>query len=234
MRNEPEPHAGSSTRIFANSFGVFPLNQFSDRVLHDVIDDVGWGVIDTACFFNLRFRLNLHLPSRSNADHLPEKLLVDLAEDVRWNVRKSVGAIRIIDPFQYRLKASVVNLDRWSERVRILCTVLLLVKVKQARVITFIALPEEVAEVLVNIVLLHEIAELAVSLQTTVLANAQEDDPIDDSLNREVHFRLPEFGIPRRDAGRQFMSPVLDILEERAIDFRGSFFRLAGFDEAVE
>jgi hypothetical protein len=71
MRNEPEPQAGSRLRSLAALFRRFVFQQLANRVLNDVIDDVGGCVINTACFLDLWFVFNFCLMPLGEPDDLP-------------------------------------------------------------------------------------------------------------------------------------------------------------------
>ena len=65
------------------------LAQRADRVLDDVLDDVGGRVIDAAGFLDLRLLFDLRLMPGRKPDDLAEKLLVDLAENSVGNTENS-------------------------------------------------------------------------------------------------------------------------------------------------
>ena len=89
-----EERAGAGSGIedsdLRRFFGRFTFKEFADGVL----DDVGGGVVDAACFTDFGFFLNLGAAAlASKRDDLTEELFVDLAEDFRGDDRKLVGGV---------------------------------------------------------------------------------------------------------------------------------------------
>ena len=71
-------------------FGAEVLEEFADGVLDDVVDDVGGGVVDAACFFDFGFFFDDDGAAFGD-DDLSEELFVDLAEDVGGEDGEFVG-----------------------------------------------------------------------------------------------------------------------------------------------
>ena len=106
-------------------------SKLADRVLDDVIDDVGGRVIDAAGLADLRLFLHHGAVARRQADDLAEELLVDLAENLRRQHRKLVGAVGIVQALEDLLERLVVDVQAGRQLVGRLGAVLFLVKWKR-------------------------------------------------------------------------------------------------------
>ena len=82
-------------------------------MLDDVVDDVGRGVVDAACFFDFWFFLDDGAVAFGKADNLAEELLVDLSEDFGGQNGKLVGAVGIIEVGEDVFEYLVVDAEVW-------------------------------------------------------------------------------------------------------------------------
>ena len=74
VKKEPDPQAGSKTSIVDDFVCGLVLDQLSDGVPHDEIDNVARGVIDTLLFALAVFCISLL--------DLPEILLIDAPQNI--------------------------------------------------------------------------------------------------------------------------------------------------------
>ena len=72
--------------------GGFAFQQLPNGVFNDVIHDVLGGVIDAAGFAHLGLFLDLCLVPGRQADHLAQKLLINLPKDLDRNLFEDIGA----------------------------------------------------------------------------------------------------------------------------------------------
>jgi hypothetical protein len=80
-----------------NPLRLLPFNEFAHRILHNIVDDVSRRIIDAACLFDFRFVLDFGPVSRREVDDLPQKLLIDMTQDIGRKNRKLIGTIGIIE-----------------------------------------------------------------------------------------------------------------------------------------
>lgn len=94
--------------------GRLAVAQGADGLLHDVFDDVGRRVVDTASLFDLRLLFDLSLVGRGKPDHLPKKLPIDLAENFRGEDRELIRAVGVVEPSNNVLEGLVIDLQAGS------------------------------------------------------------------------------------------------------------------------
>ena len=97
--------------------GIVGGEKFADRVLDDVVDDVGRCVVDTAGFANLGFFFDFGVVGGREGDDLSEEALVDASEDVGGDDRKFVGAFGIVEAADDGLEGGIIDIKRWGEGV---------------------------------------------------------------------------------------------------------------------
>src|SRR4051794_7446054 len=78
-------------------FRRFVLEQFADRLLDDVLDDVSGRVVDATGFLDLRLVFYFRAVPFSERDDLAEKLFIDLPKDIGRQDRELVGTFGIIE-----------------------------------------------------------------------------------------------------------------------------------------
>ena len=93
----------------AACLGVLPSSRLAHRVLDDVVDDVGRRVVDAARLLDLGLVLDHGVVPGREADHLAQKLLVDLAEDVGRQDGELVGALGVVEALEDVLERLVVD-----------------------------------------------------------------------------------------------------------------------------
>jgi hypothetical protein len=59
--------------------GGFSFREFSNRILYNVLHDIGWGVIYAPRLSHLRFFFNLGPMALSEPNDLSQELLIDIA-----------------------------------------------------------------------------------------------------------------------------------------------------------
>ena len=67
------------------------------------------------------------------------------------------------------------------------------------------------AETTIHVVTLLELLQLSIFLDTAILADPQEDNPVYRALNREVQFTLRKSGVPGGDASGEILAPRLNL-----------------------
>ena len=111
---------------------------------------------------------------------------------------------------------------------------LLRLEVEQAGVVAGVGLLEKLAEPGIDAVAVGEGAEAAVVLDAAALADAQEDDAVDDALDGEVEFALGELGVAEGEVAGEVGAPGFDGLEELVVHVGGAALGPGGFGELVE
>ncbi len=99
MRKDPEPQAGSSMRMSARTAArprFLPFEELAHRILHDVIHDIRWRVVDAARLLDLRLFLYPGPMPRCEVDDLAQELLIYLAEDISGKDGKFIGTFGIV------------------------------------------------------------------------------------------------------------------------------------------
>jgi hypothetical protein len=156
------------------------------------------------------------------ADDFAKELLVDLAEDVGRDDGKRVRAVRIVEVAQDVAEELVVEIERQRQLVGILATVLFPIEVEEAGVLASVSSLEQLTEARVDAVAIDQGAQAAVVLEAAVLADAQEDDPVDNPLNGKVEFALGAPRVAERKVAGQFGAPAFDLRQKGGIDLRGA------------
>ena len=83
--------------------------QGSDRVLHNVVNDIGRRVVHAACLFNLGLVFNDRAVAIGEADDLAEKLFIHLTENVGGEHGEFIRAVGIIQAADDIFQGLVVN-----------------------------------------------------------------------------------------------------------------------------
>ena len=167
-------------------------------------------------------------------DDLAKELLVDLPEDVGGEDGELVGAVRIVEPAQHVAQKLVVDVETEGQRIGRLVAVLAGLEVEEAGVVAVIGLLEPFAEPSVDAGLVGEGVEALVGLDAAILADAEEDDPVDDALDGEVEFALRQGLVPQSEVGGEIGPPLLDLFQKGGIDLGGAALVLVGLGELVE
>ena len=105
---------------------------------------------------------------------------------------------------------------------------------EQAGVVAIVGLAKQLTQPLVHVLAVQVAEQLAVVLDPSVLADAQEDETIDRALDREVQLALGQPRIPQRNVARKDAAPVLDLGQKGAVDFRGPLLHPVRRGELVE
>jgi len=187
-------------------------------------------------------------------DDLAEGLFVDLAEDVRWQDREFVGAVRVVEAADYLFERFVVDGEVEGEEVGRLGTVLLsawdtirnvghfghvpsrgfLREVEEAGVVFVVRVAEVFDETRVDALSVHERLEEGVVFDAAIFADTEEYQPVYRALDREVELAGREARVAESDVPREHVAPFLDFGEEGVVNRGRAFLRLGGFDVAVE
>jgi hypothetical protein len=145
-----EKRPGPARRVenaqFGRLFRRFVFQQFAHRVFDDVIDDVSGRVINAARFLNLGFIFDFSLVAFGKPDDFTEKLLINLAENVRRQNRKFVRAIGILETPDNFLKHGVIDFELGREIVRRLNAIFFFLKIKQTGVVPLIGFAKELVQ----------------------------------------------------------------------------------------
>src|SRR5437588_1561000 len=93
--NDPDGCGFGFGGFAANVAYRFAFQNPTERLADDVADDVGRRVVNTACLLDFWLFLNSRrLPGQG--DDFPEKLLINLPQNVGWQYRKFIGALWVI------------------------------------------------------------------------------------------------------------------------------------------
>ena len=161
---------------FRNIAGRLVLDEFADRVLHDVFHDILRRVENTARLLYFGLVLHLCLVPVREPDHFPEELLVDVTEDCGRDDREQVRRLWIVEPFDDPFEHLVVNRHRERESIGQFVRVLLLLEVEEPGVVFLIRVPEDIAEPGIGVLAFEQFVERRVLFNPPVLADAQEED----------------------------------------------------------
>ena len=101
----------------------------------------------------------------------------------------------------------VVNRDRERERVGQFVRILLLLEVEEPGVVFLVRVPEELAEPRIDPLAFEQFVERLVLLDAAILADTQEEEPVDGPLHDAVQFFNREPGIAERDILRKVVPP---------------------------
>ena len=128
----------------------------------------------------------------------------------------------------------VVNVQRQRQLVRGFMPILLSLEVEQAGVVPGVGFLEKLAKAGIDPVAVDEGAEASVVFDAAALADAQENDPVNNTLDGEVKLALGELGVAEGEVAGQVGAPGFDSLKELFIDVAGAALALNRFSELVE
>ena len=86
----------------------------------------------------------------------------------------------------------------------------------------------------IDAVAVDEGAEASVVFDAAAFADAQEDDAVDNALDREVQFALGKLGVAEGEVAGKVGAPGLDGLEKLVVNIGGAALGFGGFGELVE
>ena len=136
---------------------------------------------------------------------------------------KTFGIIEASDDV---LEDGIVDLELGREIVRRFDAVSLLLKIKQTRVVTLVGFAKELVQPAISVFAIQQRLQSSIHFNASILADAQEHDPVDRALDGEVKIALRQLWISQCQIPRQIGAPFLDLAQECIIDLRGSAFRL--------
>ena len=126
--------------------GAFALDLLTDRVLDDVIDDIGGRVIDPPRLAHLRLFLDFGLVPRCQADDLAQEALVNRPQDLdRQDAEMIRAAVFEVEALQNRLDDLVIDLQAGGSAVGRLGNAVLFAEMKQAGVVFQVGLVAHLA-----------------------------------------------------------------------------------------
>lgn len=189
----------------------------------DVIDDVTRGVVDAAGFADFGFFFDSGgLACAAEGDDFAEKAFVDLAEDVGGEDGEFVGAFGRVEVFEDGLELAVADGQAKRDRVGVFSAGFGL-EVEQAGVVLGIRGAEAFLQAVVDVRAVGQGQERAGLFDAAVFADAQEDDAVDDELDRVVELALGEVLILTDQVLSEVLSPAFELIEEDIIDIGGAF-----------
>jgi len=203
-------------------------------VLHDIVYDVRGRIEHAAGLLHLGLVLHLRPVPGGKADHLAQKLLVHLPQDLRRQHRKLVGAFGVVQAFDDILQRSVVNGKRGRKEVGLLGLVLFVFEVEDAGVVARIGAAEELDQARVNARAVGKLQKLSVGLDAAVLADTKEDDAVYGSLNGEIELARGERGIAKRDVPGERLAPRFYFAQEGLVHAGRALFAVRGVGVTVE
>ena len=168
------------------------------------------------------------------ANDFAEKLLVNLAEDVRGQHGKFVRALRIIKTADNFLENRVIDFETGGEIVRRLDAILLFLKMKEAGVVTLVSFAKELPHACIGMLAIQQRLEPSVDFDPPVFADAQENDAIDGALNGKIQIALRKFRIPRGKITRKIGAPLFDLARNASSTCGGAALRFVRFGKFVE
>src|SRR5439155_19847786 len=165
-----EKRARTARRIdnpeFCPLFRGFVLEKFADRVLDDVIDDVGGRVINAARFLDFWFVFDFGLMAFGEPDDFAEKLLVNLTENIGWQNGKFVGAVWIIETPDDFLEDGIVDFELGREVVGRFDAIFFLLKIKQTGVVTLVGFAKELVQSAISVVAIQKRLQSPINFDT--------------------------------------------------------------------
>jgi len=167
-------------------------------------------------------------------DDLAEKLLVDLAEDVRRQHAELIRALGIVEAPEDVLEGLVVDSQAERQPIGSVGAAPLGLEVEEARVVAVIGLDVDFPQARVDVLAVHEAAQAPVGLNAAVFADAQEDEAVDSCLDSEVELALAERRVAQGDVAGERIAPELDLAEEGLVDLGGALLGLGRLGVAVE
>jgi hypothetical protein len=139
-----------------------------------------------------------------------EEARVYAAEDVGADHGEFVGAFGIVQPADDGFERGVVDVERRCERVGRFVAVLFLLEVEEPGVVAGVGIAEELLEPVVALLAVEQRLELSDGLGAAVLGDAEEDDAVDDPLDREVQRGFVKGVVAQGEVAGQFLAPVFN------------------------
>ncbi len=118
--------------------------------------------------------------------------------------------------------------------VRRLVAVAFGLEMKEAGIVAGVRLLEELAKAGINAVAVDQGLQAAIIFQAAALADAQEDDAVNDALDGEIEFALGEPRVAQRQVAGQLGAPALDCLEEFVVNVGSTALGFGGLGEFVK
>ena len=198
--------------------GALACNLPADGVLDDVIDDVGWRVIDAAGLADLGLFLHFGLMARRQANDFAEKLLVNVAENFDWQNLKSIRR-RKVQVGQDRLEDFVVHNQARRQLVRFAFQAGFILEMEQAGIVFVVGPAANVLnKMAVDLRAFRQLEQPLLLLHTPIFGHAEKNDTVDRELHRLVQVFRGKFRIAQGHVAREGFPPALDFFQEFGID----------------
>ena len=206
------------------------LDLFPDRVLDDIVHDVGRRVIDSAGLSHLRLFFDLGLMALGQPDDLAQEPLINRAQDLDGQHAEVIGRPEFeIEALQDRFDHLVVDGEIRRDPVGRVGDAGFLLKMKQARVVFFVGFAAQVAhEAGIDVGPLAQLEQLFIGLDPPVFGHAQKHDAVDRQLDGGVQIVQGKIWVAKSDVAGQLVAPALDLLQEFGVHFGGAALPLGG------
>ena len=182
-------HAKGRRGFAAGEIGwAFAFNLFTDCVLNDVVNDIGWGVVHAAGFADFGLFLHFRLMSGGQADDFTEESFVHRAQNFYGQNAEVIRAAMFeVEALENGLEGFIVHNQTRRERVRRIGDAGFFFEVEQAGVVFLIGFTaQSVYKMFVDIRLFTEFEELPFRLKSAIFSHSQENDPVNNPLNGGV------------------------------------------------
>ena len=156
--------------------------------------------------------------------YFSQELLVDLTENVRREHREFVRTIRIIEMLDNVFEGFIVDGEPRREGIGSPGPCFFFPEMKEPRVIPIIRRSKGSEESRVDVGFRDGIAKVAVLLDPSILADAEENQPVYRELDRIVYLSLGDLRISQRDIPSQEITPALNLGQESIIYLSRSSF----------
>ena len=190
------PQAGSRIFSLAGAAGDLSSNNrahgFRDNEFYNIIR----GVKNSARFLDLGLLLDLGMCPVQN-DDIAQEPLVNLSEDFRRHQSKVIEII--IETPDDRFQFVIADFQFGCNAIGFGGPIFFFPEMEEPGIITVIGVLEELEQPGVESGSIGKAKELGRAFDTAVLGNAEENDAINRSLDREVNFALIQLRIATRD-----------------------------------
>src|SRR5207244_11633208 len=96
----------------------------------------------------------------------------------------------------------------------------LFVEMEQARVVPLVRALEQFAQSLVHLAAVKQCVQLLIRLSPSILADTEEDDSVEDCLDREIQLSKRQASVAQSEVLRENVAPRLDLPQEYLVDLR--------------
>lgn len=167
-------------------------------------------------------------------DYFAEELFVYVPENCRRDKGKLILAVGEVKAFYDSFQDLVIHRDSERERIRGFVPVRLLLEMKKPGIVFIIGVAEELTQPSVDSLAFQKFVECLIFLNAAILANTEEENPVDGPLHDAVQFVDGQGWIAQGDIFRKSIPPLFYLCKNIVVDTRGSPLAFRGFGIFVE